>query len=186
MVKYIRLSDNFYPLSEREIKAAFPLTSFPTPFRKAGYEVVFPAPKPTLTSLQIAIESDPELTTLGTYQQTWDIVDKFSTYTDDEGVEHTKEEQETVFLAQELRTAKTNKQTANKAACTAFILSFYPEAIQRSAALGVYPPTTVSAMADHIALIIAEENRVFDLLEAASTIELLNAVEDPAWPEVVA
>ena len=79
---------------------------------------------------------------------------------------------------------KSAKQTANKAACTAFILQHYPEPIQRSAALGVYPSEISTAMTDHIVDIIAEENRVFDLLEAATTIEELNAVENPTWPEV--
>ena len=79
---------------------------------------------------------------------------------------------------------KSAKQTANKAACTAFILQHYPEPIQRSAALGVYPSEISAAMTDHIVDIIAEENRVFDLLEAATTIEELNAVENPTWPEV--
>ena len=94
---YIRLSDNSYPLTERQIKAAFPSTTFPALFRKGGYAVVFPTPKPELTNLQIAVEGAPELTALGTYQQTWTITDKFSNQADIDA-----------FLAQELQTAKTS------------------------------------------------------------------------------
>jgi len=63
-------------------------------------------------------------------------------------------------------------QEQNKAACKAFILSKYSEETQRNAALGIYGETVKSEIADHIARIILEENRVFDTLEA------------PVWPEV--
>ena len=63
-------------------------------------------------------------------------------------------------------------QEQNKTACKAFILSKYSEETQRNAALGIYGETVKSEIADHIARIILEENRVFDTLEA------------PVWPEV--
>ena len=74
-------------------------------------------------------------------------------------------------------------QNANKADCTACILAAYPEPIQRSAALGVYPQATVDLISAYIAACIAEENRVFDLLEVA-TAATLPIIEAPVWPEV--
>jgi len=184
MAKYIRISDKQYPFTERDIKALFPNTSFPTPFRATGFEVVFPVPKPDCTSLQIAIEGEPQISSKGHWEQTWEIVDKFHDYTDDEGVFHSKEAQETAFLAQELANAKQAKQTANKEACKSHILAKYPIEIQLSMNAGIYTPAEFEAYQAFVVACIAEENRVFDLLEAATTIEELNQVEEPIWPEV--
>lgn len=79
--------------------------------------------------------------------------------------------------------AAARLQESNRQACKAFILSKYPETIQRSAALGVYAPKILRAMSDHISRIIDEENRVFALVEAAETPEELAATEGPNWPE---
>lgn len=71
---YIRLSDQYYPLSERDIRSAFPNTSFATPFNPEGYAVVFPVPQPTYDQYtQLCTELAPTLTTKGTYEQTWNI-----------------------------------------------------------------------------------------------------------------
>lgn len=83
----------------------------------------------------------------------------------------------------QLAAAKAEVQTANKTACTQIILSRYPLTIQQSASLGVYPAAVRDTMADFIGRCIAEENRVFDLAEAAVSIEQL-AVIIPQWPEV--
>lgn len=73
---YIRLSDNFYPLSEQEIRAAFPNTSFATPFNPDGYAVVFPVPQPTFDQCsQKCTEQPPVLTVKGTWQQVWLVTD---------------------------------------------------------------------------------------------------------------
>jgi hypothetical protein len=61
-------------------------------------------------------------------------------------------------------------------------LTAYPEPIQRSAALGVYPVAYRITMADFIAACVAEENRVFELLEAATTLEDLELKNQPIWP----
>ena len=106
-----------------------------------------------------------------------EIVDRFS---DIEGG-LTKEEQDSAYLAQELSDSRTRIQTANRAACESFILSLYPGPIQQSAALGIYPQATIDAMTDHIARCIAEENRVFDLLEVSTDPE---SVVSPVYPEV--
>jgi hypothetical protein len=83
----------------------------------------------------------------------------------------------------QLATARSEVQTANKTACTNCILGKYPSTIQQSAALGVYPVAIKDDMVDFIGRCIAEENRVFDLAEAATSIEQLTAIT-PSWPEV--
>lgn len=76
MAYYIRLSDNFYPLTEREIRDAFPNTSFPQPFNPEGYAVVFSAPQPTFDPITKGVrESNPVLTIKGTWEQTWEVFD---------------------------------------------------------------------------------------------------------------
>lgn len=74
--------------------------------------------------------------------------------------------------------------TENKAACTGHILARYPLPVQSSANLGVYPAEIKTAMTDFIGRCIAEENRVFDLLAAAATLEALEAIAKPTFPEV--
>jgi len=98
MAKYIRIEDKQYPFTEKDIKNLFANTSFPTPFRAKGFEVVFPVPQPELTSLQRAVKGEPEISVKGTWQQTWNVVNKFKAYTDEDGVSHTKKAQETAFL----------------------------------------------------------------------------------------
>jgi len=108
MIKYIRLSDSLYPITEREIKATFPNTTFAVPFKKDGYTVVFETPKPETTALQIAVEGSPNLTPLGTWEQTWSIKDKF----EDISGGPTKAEQEAAFLANEFNSLKESIQAS--------------------------------------------------------------------------
>lgn len=81
---------------------------------------------------------------------------------------------------------RTKVQNANKAACTAHIYASYPIEIQASVANSVYVSATSDAyeqtMVDFIANSIAEENRVFDLLELALTVAQIDLVEQPTWP----
>lgn len=72
---YIRLSDNQYPLSERDIRNAFPNTSFAQPFNPQGYAVVFSVPQPTYDWVTQSVrEIAPVLTIKGTWEQAWEIV----------------------------------------------------------------------------------------------------------------
>ena len=93
-------------------------------------------------------------------------------------VEMTLEEQDAVDLAEAIPT----KQTLIKAQCTAHILAAYPDTIQRSAALGIYASFTIDDMTAFISGCISEENRCFDVLEAATTLEEVEAVT-PTFPE---
>jgi len=73
---YIRLSDNYYPLTERDIREAYPNTSFPQAFIPEGYAVVFAVPQPAYDQYtQVCGEIAPELTDKGTWQQVWQVTD---------------------------------------------------------------------------------------------------------------
>lgn len=100
---YINTQTKQYPISESEIRSAFPNTSFPVPFQSTEeYSVVFSVPQPEYDRIiKSCIEDVPELTSKGTWQQTWKIVPAFTEYTDEEGVVHTVEEQETAAIAKD-------------------------------------------------------------------------------------
>lgn len=117
---YINTKTNQYPVSEQDIRNEFPNISFPTPFAAEGYEVVFPAPAPTVDNpvLQIAREIAPVIVENAEkdrqwYQQAWEIIDIYSDYTDADGTVHTKAEQEAAAIARDEQTKKdANKQQA--------------------------------------------------------------------------
>ncbi len=73
---YINTNTMQYPVSESEIRAAFPNTSFPTPFvPPAGYEWVFPTPQPEFDhDTHVVIEAAPALNALGQWAQQWQVV----------------------------------------------------------------------------------------------------------------
>lgn len=89
-----------------------------------------------------------------------------------EVVEMSVEEQDAVDLAE----AIPIKQDVIKQECTAHILAVYPESIQRSASMGLYSLDAVDSMKVFIAGCIIEENRCFDELEAATTINEVEMV----------
>ena len=63
-------------LSESEIRALNPNTSFPSPFLEPeGYAFIFPAPQPTHDPITQRVQAiAPELTTLGHWEQRWGVV----------------------------------------------------------------------------------------------------------------
>lgn len=63
--------------TESEIRAAFPNTSFPSPFTPPdGYAVVFPVPQPEHNPVtQMARLVQPVLTSKGHWEQSWEVVD---------------------------------------------------------------------------------------------------------------
>ena len=79
---------------------------------------------------------------------------------------------------------KDELQSKNKDACKSHILSIYPIEIQASMNAGVYSALAFEAYQTFLAACINEENRVFDLLEAATTIDELTLVPEPIYPEV--
>lgn len=99
---YINTSTNQYPLSERDIRAAFPNTSFPVPFQPPEeYAVVFPAPQPAYDPvIRVVREAPPEFVAAkGIWEQRWEVVPRFVEYTDEQGVTHTVAEQEAAAIA---------------------------------------------------------------------------------------
>ena len=98
MANYIELETGRYPVSQSQIRAENPNTSYPDSFPvPEGFAIVFPAPAPTCDPItQIAREVAPIVTDKGHYEQQWEIVDRFIEYTDEEGVLHTKLEQEDI------------------------------------------------------------------------------------------
>jgi len=67
--------------TESEIRAAFPNVSFPQPFVPPDeYAVVFPTPQPAYNPVTQSVrETTPELTTLGRWEQRWEVVELFET-----------------------------------------------------------------------------------------------------------
>lgn len=111
MTNYINIQTNQYPISERDIRNAFPNTSFSNPFKAPEeYQVVFPIPQPVFNPVvQTVREIAPVLTDKGTYEQQWEVISKFQEYTDEQDVVHTVQEQEDAALAANLSSAKESK-----------------------------------------------------------------------------
>lgn len=100
-MNYINTKTNKYPVTESEIRAAYPNTSFTTPFiPPAEFQLVFLTPQPAYDSVvQTARETAPVLTAKGNWEQTWEVVPRFTEYTDEQGVVHTAAEQEAAAIA---------------------------------------------------------------------------------------
>lgn len=100
---YINTQTKQYPISEQDIRALNPNTSFPFPFQSPEeYAVVFPVPKPEYnTVIEVAVEDIPELTSKGTWQQTWKVQSAFTEYTDEKGIVHTVEEQKEAAITKD-------------------------------------------------------------------------------------
>lgn len=97
---YINTQTNQFNITERDIRNAYPNTSFPSPFVAPDeYAVVFPAPQPTHDPIiQAAREITPVLTSKGHYEQQWEVVPRFTEYTDENNVLHTVAEQEAAAI----------------------------------------------------------------------------------------
>lgn len=101
-MNYIDTASGQYPVSEREIRAHYPNTSFPSPFlAPKGYALVFTTPQPVFDPVtQMAREVAPVKTTKGHYEQQWEVVSRFTEYTDEEEVVLTVAEQEAAAVAE--------------------------------------------------------------------------------------
>lgn len=77
MTQYINTANGAYPITESQIRAANPNTSFGQPFvAPEPYKVVFPAPAPAYNPLtQYPVEDAPVLTVKGHWEQQWNIID---------------------------------------------------------------------------------------------------------------
>jgi hypothetical protein len=72
---YIRLADNKYPLTETQVRAAFPNTSFPKDLGEPeGYAAIVFKPAPAVDqTLQQVVETTPALVN-GEYAQQWRVL----------------------------------------------------------------------------------------------------------------
>lgn len=77
---YININTNQYPVSEVEIRQAFPYTSFSVPFQAPEeYAVVFASPQPQHDAItEIAQEVTPVFTNKGTWEQQWQVVKRYA------------------------------------------------------------------------------------------------------------
>lgn len=75
-MNYINTVLGTYPVSENDIRAAFPNTSFANPFTPPSeYKLVFPAPHPAYDPIsEYVVQGTPVLTDKGHYEQTWTVV----------------------------------------------------------------------------------------------------------------
>lgn len=75
-MKYLNTETNQYPITEADIRAANPNTSFPTPFAAPEvYAPVFAAPPPSYNAITHTVqELAPVLTDKGHYEQAWEVV----------------------------------------------------------------------------------------------------------------
>jgi len=137
-----------------------------------GFTPFINTPQPEITNLQKIVDDGLEVTATEASQK-WKVVNKFETLA-----------QETEYLTAVFISTKESWQSKNKDACKSHILSKYPLEIQASMNAGVYSALAFEAYQTFLAACINEENRVFDLLEAALTIEELTLVPEPTWPEV--
>jgi hypothetical protein len=114
-MKYLNIETMQYPLSEEDIKRENPTTSYPFPFNPGEkYSVVFPVPSPTVSDAfsETVIEGPPFLTSKGHYEQTWQIVSKYSEYVSSDGVVVTVAEQ--VEQEKQKRTEELSKNARQK------------------------------------------------------------------------
>lgn len=87
---------------EALLKSENPLTSYATPLDPTahGFVIYFSSPQPDHNPItQTFRETTPVLTEKGRYEQAWEIVPRFTEYTDEQGVTHTVIEQESAAIA---------------------------------------------------------------------------------------
>ena len=101
-MKY-RIRESGEVKTQGEIRRLNPSTSFPRVWNEdtcdfIGIDPVLNSPKPEVTNLQQVLADGVEQDSLSNWVEKWIIADKFSDYTDEENVLHTKAEQEAAFL----------------------------------------------------------------------------------------
>ncbi len=85
------------------------------------------------------------------------------------------------LAAAELPAGKASAIAVNRAECSRRIYARYPTGRQLSALAGLYDSANVATMVDWIAANVAAENTAADAIEAATTVQAVEAVT-VAWP----
>lgn len=90
--------------NQGDVRKMFPNTSLPKVWganvcASLGIDPVLITPKPETTGYTTAVRDGATQDANGNWVQAWKVVDMFQDYTDDEGVAHTKAEQEAEYQA---------------------------------------------------------------------------------------
>ncbi len=101
-MKY-RIRESGEVKTQGEIRRLHPSTSFPRVWNQdtcdfIGIDPVLASPKPEVTNLQQVLADGVEQDALSNWVEKWRVADKFSDYTDEDGVLHTKAVQESAYL----------------------------------------------------------------------------------------
>ena len=83
--------------------------------------------------------------------------------------------------AEILAATKAARIEENRAECSRRIFERYPAGRQLSASFGLYDSANVATMVDWISDMVAAENTAADAIEAATTVQAVEAVT-VAWP----
>ena len=114
--------------TQGEVRGLFPNTSLPAVWTTdtlefLGVDPVFNAPQPTPSDLQSVAMQGVVQDDKGNWIENWVLVDKFNTYTKEDGTVVTKEEQETAHLAK--LDADAKKVVKDKASALLTASDFY-------------------------------------------------------------
>jgi len=156
---YIQINTLQYPVSQQQIQANYPNTSFPTPFVPPPvYAYVFPSPVPAYDPItQGYREIAPENIAPNWYQR-WQVY---------------------ALTQQQIDANIAAKQVSDLAMvrqqCETLILATYPEFIQSNCSLGLYNEDFTAQMKANIVLAVNECNRCEDLIND-------NLPFTPNWP----
>lgn len=114
MTQYINTLTGTYPITESQIRAANPNTSFGQPFvAPEPYKVVFPNPQPAYNQVtHTCVEGDPVYTNKGHYEQTWRVENIYTTQQEEDlaiAVDLTKKKAAVWENIKAIRDLKTQK-----------------------------------------------------------------------------
>ena len=118
MTMLINLETN-QELTDSEFRAAHSNTSFGPviDYASFGYAVVYPTPQPVHDPVIQTVRRLPAvLTDKGHYEQSWEVIPRFNDYTDEDGVLHTRAEQEAEAIAKDAEEKAAQELAAAKAA----------------------------------------------------------------------
>ena len=99
-----RIKETGQILSQGQVRKLHSNTSLPRVWDASvcsalGIDHVLEAPKPEVTGYTQAVRNGATQDANGNWVQAWSVVDMFQDYTDDEGVTHTKADQEAAYQA---------------------------------------------------------------------------------------
>ena len=99
-----RIKETGQILSQGQVRKLHSNTSLPRVWdanvcSALGIDPVLEAPKPEVTGYTQAVRNGVTQDANGNWVQAWSVVDMFQDYTDDEGVTHTKADQEAAYQA---------------------------------------------------------------------------------------